>query len=43
VRRFLKDPTLFWDFCDYFPFEKNLALDLNNFEFALPKDDLYQF
>ena len=29
-------------FCDYLPFEKDLALDLYNFEFPLPKDDLYQ-
>jgi hypothetical protein len=27
---------------DYLPFEKDLALDLYNFEFPLPKDDLYQ-
>jgi hypothetical protein len=41
-RRFLNDPTLFLDFCDYLVFEKDLALDLYNFEFPLPKDDLYQ-
>jgi hypothetical protein len=29
-------------FCDYLPFKKDLALDLYNFEFPLPKDDLYQ-
>jgi hypothetical protein len=29
-------------FYDYLPFEKDLALDLHNFEFPLPKDDLYQ-
>jgi hypothetical protein len=41
-RRFLNDSTLFLDFCDYLPFEKDLALDLHNFEFPLPKDDLCQ-
>jgi hypothetical protein len=39
-KRFLNDPTLFLDFCDYLPFEKDLALDLYNFKFPLPKDDL---
>jgi hypothetical protein len=28
-------------FCAYLPFEKDLAIDLYNFEFPLPKDDLY--
>jgi hypothetical protein len=42
-RRFFNAPTPFWHFCDYLPFEKDLALDLNNFEFPLSKDDLYQF
>jgi hypothetical protein len=32
----------FFHFCDYLPFEENLALYLNNFEFPLLKDDLYQ-
>jgi hypothetical protein len=32
-RRFLKDPTLFLHFCDYFPFEEVLALYLNKLEF----------
>jgi hypothetical protein len=41
-RRFLNDPTPFLHFCDYLPFDKDLALDLYNFEFPLPKDDLYQ-
>jgi hypothetical protein len=27
-RRFLKDPTLFLHFCDYLPFEEDLALCL---------------
>jgi hypothetical protein len=39
---FLNDPTLFLDFCDYLPFEKDLAPDLYNFEFPLPNDDLCQ-
>ena len=29
-------------FCNYFPFEEDLALNLNNLEFPLPKDDLCQ-
>jgi hypothetical protein len=29
-------------FCNYLPFEEDLALYLNNLEFFLPKDDLYQ-
>jgi hypothetical protein len=29
-------------FCDNLPFEKDLALSLNNLEFPLPKDDLFQ-
>ena len=29
-------------FCDYLPFEEDRALYLNNLEFPLPKDDLYQ-
>jgi hypothetical protein len=40
--KIFKCPSPFLHFCDYLPFEKNLALDLNNFEFPLPKDDLYQ-
>jgi hypothetical protein len=27
-------------FCDYLPFEEDLALNLNNLESPLPKDDL---
>jgi hypothetical protein len=41
-RKYLNDPTLFLHFCDYPPFEEDLALSLNNLEFPLPKDDLYQ-
>jgi hypothetical protein len=29
-------------FCDYLPFEEDLALYLNNLESPLPNDDLYQ-
>jgi hypothetical protein len=29
-------------FCNYFPLEEDLALDLYNFEVPLPDDDLYQ-
>jgi hypothetical protein len=42
LKRFLNDPTLFLHFCDYLLFEEDLALDLYNVEFHLPKDDLYQ-
>jgi hypothetical protein len=35
-------PTPFLHFCDYLPFEEDLALYLNNLEFTLPKDDLNQ-
>jgi hypothetical protein len=41
-RRFLNDATRFLHFCDYFPFEKDLALYLNKLEFPSPKDNLYQ-
>jgi hypothetical protein len=35
-RRFLNDPTPFLHFCDYLPFEEDLALYLNKFESPLP-------
>jgi hypothetical protein len=38
----LNDPTPFLHFCDYLPFEEDLALYLLNLESPLPKDDLYQ-
>jgi hypothetical protein len=41
-RRFLNDPTQFLHFCNYLPFEEDMALYLNNLEFSLPKDDLCQ-
>jgi hypothetical protein len=41
-RRFLNDPTPILHFCDYLPFEENLALYFNKLESPLPKDDLYQ-
>jgi hypothetical protein len=41
-RRFLNDPTPFLHFCDYLPFEEDLALYLNKLEFPLPKNNLYQ-
>jgi hypothetical protein len=40
--RFLNDSTLFLHFCDHLLFEEDLALDLYNFKFPLPKEDLYQ-
>jgi hypothetical protein len=36
-RRFLNDPTKFLYFCDYLPFEDDLALYLNKLEFPSPK------
>jgi hypothetical protein len=39
-RRFLNDPTPILHFCDYLPFEEDLALYLNKLESHLPKDDL---
>jgi hypothetical protein len=41
-KKIFKCPTLFLHFCDYLPFETDLALDLYDFEFPFPKDDLYQ-
>jgi hypothetical protein len=41
-RRFLNDLTSFFTFCDYLPFEDDLALYLYKLEFPLPKDNLYQ-
>jgi hypothetical protein len=43
-RRFSKDLTLFSYFCDYLPFEKDLALNYlkEKLEFPSPKDILYQ-
>jgi hypothetical protein len=40
-RRFLNDPTPFLHFCDYLPFEEDLALYLKEFNFPLSKDNLY--
>jgi hypothetical protein len=37
--RFLKDPTPFLHFCDYLPFEEDLALYLNKHEFPSSKDN----
>jgi hypothetical protein len=34
----LNDTTQFSNFRDYLPFEDDLALDLYNFEFPIPKD-----
>jgi hypothetical protein len=41
-RRFLNDPTPFLHFCDYLPFEEDLALYLNKLDFPLSKDNLHQ-
>jgi hypothetical protein len=41
-RRFLNDPTPFLHFCDYLPFEKDLALHFSKLEFSAPNDNLDQ-
>jgi hypothetical protein len=41
-RRFVNDHTPFLHFCDYLPFEQDLALYLNKLDFPSPKDNLYQ-
>jgi hypothetical protein len=41
-KKIIKKTTLFLHFCDYVPFEEDLALYLNKFAFPLPKDNLYQ-
>jgi hypothetical protein len=41
-RRFLNDPTPVLHFCDYLPFEEDLAFYLNKLEFPSPKDIFYQ-
>jgi hypothetical protein len=40
-KKIFKCPTPFLHFCHYLPFEKDLALYLNNLESPLPKDDLH--
>jgi hypothetical protein len=37
-RRFLYDPIPFLHFCNYLPFEEELALYLNKLEFLISKD-----
>jgi hypothetical protein len=41
-KRFLNDPIPFLLFCDYLPFEDDLALYLNKLESPSPKDNLYE-
>jgi hypothetical protein len=41
-KKILNATTPFLHFCDYLPLEEDLALYLNNLEFPLPKDNLYQ-
>jgi hypothetical protein len=41
-RRFSNDSTQFSHFCNYLPFEEDLALYVNNLNFSLPNDDLNQ-
>jgi hypothetical protein len=42
LEKILNESNPFLYFCDYLPFEEDLAVELNNLEFPLPKDDLYQ-
>jgi hypothetical protein len=39
--RILNDPTPFLHFCDYLPFEADLALYLTKLDFPLSKDNLH--
>jgi hypothetical protein len=39
-KKIFKWPHPIFAFCDYLPFEEDLALYLNNLEFPLPKDDI---
>jgi hypothetical protein len=42
-KRFLNDPTPYLHFCDYLPFEEDLALYLKKkLDLPSPKDNLYQ-
>jgi hypothetical protein len=41
-KKILNDPIPFLHFCDYLPFEEDLALFLNKLEFPLPKNNLYK-
>jgi hypothetical protein len=36
---FLNDPTPFFKFCYYLPFEEDQALQLNKFKFPSPMDN----
>jgi hypothetical protein len=42
LEKIVKWPIPFLHFCDYLPLEEDLALYLNEFEFPLPKDNVYQ-
>jgi hypothetical protein len=42
LEKIFNDPTPFWHFCNYLPFEDDLALYLNKLESPSPKDYLYQ-
>jgi hypothetical protein len=41
-KKIFNDLSNFLHFYDYLPFKEDLALYLNNLEFPLPRDDLYQ-
>jgi hypothetical protein len=42
LEKIFKWPHPIFEFCDYFLFEEDPALYLNNLKLTLPKDDLYQ-
>jgi hypothetical protein len=42
LEKIFSDTTTFLYFCDYLPFEEELALYLNKLESPLPRDDLYK-
>jgi hypothetical protein len=41
-KKYVNDTTQFLHFCDYPPFEEDLALHLNKLEFLSCKNGLYQ-
>jgi hypothetical protein len=42
LEKIFKRPHPFLHFCDYIPFEEDMALNLNNLEIPLTKDNLYK-
>jgi hypothetical protein len=41
-KRFSNDPTPFLNFCDYLPFEEDLALNLNKFDQLVPEMKIFE-